>query len=213
MNFTGAFLLRTPEASAFDEFYNQNIKDRVKYVVTPHVKGEDNLLIVVKQAWDGKILNALLQTNLNFAYYPNVSFKDRIQHDETKTAEEVLDRQQIVLEQPAEILSYLRRLQNSKLDINVSQTLNYLNLVSGDVIIKGKNKNKRIKLIFDKNQNLIAKVSPKNEKGEHFAFIYPRYSDEVTRHLIFAQDGTCRSAENYFDFKAKFIEASNKTNA
>jgi len=185
VSFTGSFLLKKPNETAYNEFKDK-VLPKSKSVVVPDVFEQGNVLVAVKNPYDRAIGEYLLKKSVDFAYYPKTGLKRKFNPRDPKSAEVILNKEKHVIKDKEVIKAYLENMEYSdkpieyrwEPDDHIDKTLNALNLSRKDCTIT--NIDNVLSVYSDKeNFRLIVKASPNNDRGDNFVYLYPTTSKTI----------------------------------
>ena len=214
VSFTGSFLLKQPNKTAYEEFY-EKVLPKSKRVVVPDVINTGNKLVTVKNCYDREIAEYLLKKSFDFVYYPNADLKRKFNPQDPKAAAEILGKEKKVIKDKEVIRAYAENLEYSKKPIeyrwepddHIDKTINALNLEKKDCIIT--NIDNILSIYDNKNCRLIAKASPNNDNGENFVYLYPTPSNTILAKISYdgRMDFYLCDKSSLEDFKWHFYNA------
>lgn len=208
INFQGGFLLKKPSTKMWGKIYNETVPNN--RVIIHDLFEKDNIFFASKTYYDSSILTYLLsKKNLKFTYYPEINLKSGLNGYYPEEAEKILNSS-TAIETRKEMKKFIKPGINPndtslrykwKVEDHIPQTFKALKLNSEDYKVKTKD---FITAIYDKNGKIIAKVSPNNQVGINYAYIYPRYSDESFSMIAINHKGEIISRSNDINSMKEF---------
>ena len=211
INFTGGFQFKTPSERAWKGI--EGVLPRHK-IILPNYGEDKDIFIAVKRNYDPQIINYLRAHHIKFTLFPKINLKSQLDSYNMEEAYRIVGAQTEVISSTKDINEYLKsfvpkfKLPKYKWKKNdhIDKTLKFLGINAGDceVFIE-----KGITVITDKNGKIIAKVSPNNQKGTNFVFLYPKNADESLQKFAIDMYGNKYMFPKleYKDFRKNFMNA------
>lgn len=215
INFTGGFLItQVPKTTTLSKLYDEAIPH--KRCIIFNLFKKNNFFFSTKDCYDESIVDYLTKNEYIFSYFPNINLKSRLEPYQLKETEERLSKE-IVLTDISKIEEHIQsKMKGSKpikyhLKKNdpIESVIKALDLKNVNTLdIKTKNNFITIK---DKDGNLVAKISPFDNKGICYVMKYPILSDEEMRYIAINYEGkeisNTAEVDNLQNFMTNFKNA------
>lgn len=177
INFTGGFLLPKTSAKSFDRVYNQIPRKRhIQFDL--YTKGD--MFFATKNCYDGDILKFLKENKIAFKYFPKVNLKNRFDSYYPEETRRILEHQNEVYTQRDDLSKYIKVKKPPKYTWIQGD---YIDNTFKTIGVNKENFNIQIHncimTVYDKQNNLVANVSPYNNNGENFVISYSRNDSDT----------------------------------
>lgn len=193
INFQGGFFIGKPSSRVWNNIKAELPKHKC---VFENFNENGDKFFAVKSCADSDMVGMILRKKVNFRFYPDINLKSRLDSYNPKQAQEIINSQTTIYETKEQLRQFLKDLPQKTVKLikkyhwkpndHIDKTFEALGLNQNEYKTQIKS---GITYIKDKSGKVIAKVSPNNERGVNFVYVYPRNYDEASKRFALSQSG------------------------